>query len=182
MNKNTKQNVYSARRQMATESPKVHTVDIKSNKEVPLDCRLHKSLLIIGALTLSSNVWASKEKIAQLVPNSKVVSEEENEFEVLTPQNTAIEIEFNSEGALEEASGDAAQTGDVFTPGEGRVPLAGAVDSLKKAGKTITGEWEFDKSLASGWVYEFEGTEDGKKMEYTVNASDGKIIRERKDW
>lgn len=122
-----------------------------------------------------------KEKLPSLVPESKVLEQDGREFEVMTKQNTKMEIEFDRKGALAEASGDAATAGDVFAPGQGFISLADAVAALTAAGKTPSGDWSFDKSMAKGWIYEFEGTEEGKKMEYAVDAKSGKLVKSNRD-
>ena len=69
----------------------------------------------------------------------------------------------------------------MFVPGGQLLSLAAAVESLKKSGKTAQGDWSFEKSTLNGWVYEFEGVEDGKKMEYVIDATAGKLIKAKRD-
>ena len=55
-----------------------------------------KIIFPLMALAASSSMtWASKDKLPALIPGSKVVTEDGNEFEVMTAKNTAIEVEFN---------------------------------------------------------------------------------------
>lgn len=131
---------------------------------------------------LGESAWAQKEKISQLVPDSKIIHEDGNEFEVLTSQNTAIEIEFNKDGTLDEAEGKSAINGDVFNPGNGLVSLKDAASQLTSAGKTLTGEWSFEQNIRNEWVYEFEGRENNNKMKYISDAKTGKMTKERRDW
>lgn len=91
----------------------------------------------------------------------------------------AMEIEYDKNGKIEEAEGKILE--DKFEPGEGRLSLKDAVEALKKAGKTPTGKWEFDKSFLNGWYYEFEGFDNNQKMEYTIDAKTGKLQKEKID-
>ncbi|GEM_PF-1627388 len=122
-----------------------------------------------------------KESLTKLVPESKVVKKDGDEYEVMTPKNTIVEVEFNRDGSVDEASGDAAAVGDAFVPGNGMISLAEAIESLKKSGKTAAGDWSYKKSFTNGWVYEFEGLENGKDMEYQVSAKDGSLVKDRRD-
>lgn len=116
-----------------------------------------------------------------VVPGGTVVKHEKNDYDLETPGKTIVEVELTKDGAVDEASGDASHNGDVFVPGDGRMSLTEAVEALKKAGKTATGEWSFEKKLTGGWVYELDGTEKDQRMEYEVSAKDGKILSEKKD-
>lgn len=122
-----------------------------------------------------------KESLTKLVPESKVVKKDGDEYEVMTPKNTVVEVEFNRDGSVDEASGDSAMGGDVFVPGNGMIALGAAVESLKKSGKTGTGDWEYKKSFRNGWVYEFEGRENDKDMEYQISAKDGSLVKDSRD-
>lgn len=116
-----------------------------------------------------------------VVPGGSVVKHEKNDYDIETPGKTIVEVELTKDGAIDEASGDASHNGDVFVPGDGRISLTEAVEALKKAGKTPTGDWSFEKKLTGGWVYEFDGTDKDQRMEYEVSAKDGKILSEKKD-
>lgn len=144
--------------------------------------------IVLSALGISMSAYAEKatdakykDSLQKMIPDSKVIQQDGAEYEVMTPKQTVVEIEFNRDGSIDEASGDAAQAGDVFNPGEGMITLADAVAALSKAGKTPSGDWSYEKSLTKGWIYEFEGTENGKKMEYAVSAKDGKIVKDNRD-
>lgn len=122
-----------------------------------------------------------KESLTKLIPQSKVVKKDGDEYEVMTPKNTVVEVELNRDGTVDKASGDAAVGGDTFVPGSGMISLADAVESLKKSGKSAAGDWSYKKSFTNGWVYEFEGLENGKEMEYQVSAKDGSLVKDRRD-
>lgn len=140
---------------------------------------------IITVLTLailSSNAFSqdSSFKVENYVPGGKVSQVKEKEVKVLTPNSTIVEIEFKASGEFEEASGDAS-TRDIFVPGQGLLSLSDAVASLAKAGKKADGEWSLEHSFLKGWVYEFNGIEGVKKMEYFVDAKTGKLLESRVD-
>lgn len=143
-----------------------------------------KYLLISALFVMSAQVFSAtgsiKENALKYVKEGKVVHEKANEVKVQTKAGTVVEVEFKNDGTLEEASGKALDQ-DVFEPGNGMISLKDARDSLKKAGKTPVGEWSFENSLTKGWNYEFEGFEDGKKMDYIVDAKNGKLIESRID-
>ena len=132
--------------------------------------------LLSVAVLLNGNVFAGIASDAvKYVPGGKVVQEKAEEVKIQTPAGTIVEVEFDRAGKFEEASGDSVEN-DVFVPGEGLLSLKDAVDSLKKAGKTPVGDWSLDSSLIRGWHYEFEGFENGKKMDYVLDAKTGKLI------
>lgn len=135
------------------------------------------SYLALGFFILNSNgliAATMQEKVQKYVPQGKIIQEKNDEVKVQTPNGTIVEIEFKRNGNLEEASGDNVEK-DVFIPGEGLLSLKDAHAAMTKAGKTAQGDWSLDDSMLKGWHYEFEGVENGKNMEYTVDAKTGKI-------
>lgn len=145
---------------------------------------MFKVFAISAILLLSAPAFANKatkETAAQYVPGGTLVKEDGNEFDFKTSKNTIVEVELNSDGTVDEASGDLAHEGDVFNPGNNHLTLEAAVAALKKAGKNPTGDWSYEKSVVRGWVYEFEGNENGTKMEYVISATDGKLLKDKKD-
>ncbi|WP_413584547.1 PepSY domain-containing protein [Bdellovibrio sp. HCB274] len=145
--------------------------------------------LLLSVLMFSSmSVHAAKtddskmrESLTKIVPAGNIVKQDGHEYKLTTAKNTLMEVEFNRDGTIDEASGDAAGAGDVLVPGEGRKTLEEVIKSLSVAGKKASGDWSFKKSYMHGWVYEVEGFEEGKKMEYLVSAKDGSLIKEKKD-
>lgn len=139
----------------------------------------------ISALLISSSLAFAnknnKETALKFVPGATLAKEDGNDYDFKTSKNTIVEVELNNDGTIDEASGDLAHEGDVFNPGNNHLTLEAAVAALKKAGKTPSGDWSYEKSLLRGWVYEFEGHEKGTKMEYTVSATDGKLLTDKKD-
>ena len=133
------------------------------------------SSLVLAAATITLDPKI-QSTLTTLVPEARVVEQDGDEYELETPRNTRVEIKLDRAGVLDEASGDAAENGDVLVPGDGRMTLTDAVAALKKAGKAPTGDWSLEKSLLKGWVYEFEGRENGKEIDYKVSATDGKLL------
>jgi uncharacterized membrane protein YkoI len=132
-------------------------------------------------LVLSSGAFASvKEEALKLVPGGTVVQETFEEVKIKTPQNSIVEVEFDSSGKFEEASGDNLEK-DVLVPAEEILSLKAVVESLKKEGKNPIGEWSLEKSFIRGWHYEFEGHENGSKFDYIVDAKTGILIESRID-
>ncbi|MFP5490801.1 MAG: PepSY domain-containing protein [Bacteriovoracia bacterium] len=117
----------------------------------------------------------------KLVPGGKIKSKTSFEIKVTTAQNTEVELGIDQDGDLEEASGLSAEKGDVFEPGEKRLPLKDVVAALKKAGKTLQGEWIFEQSDDGDWLYDLEGIENKKNVDYIVNAENGKLLRTEVD-
>jgi uncharacterized membrane protein YkoI len=115
------------------------------------------------------------EQALKLVPGGTVAREKTKEVKVKTPQETIVEVEFHSDGTLDEASGDHVEK-DVFVPNEGLLSLKSAVDELVKQGKTPSGDWSLEKGFLKGWRYEFEGRENGQKYDYVVDAKTGKLL------
>lgn len=143
-----------------------------------------KRFIILSALTLlaaSFQTFASEHSHAALkmIPGGKIIQEEAREVTVLTPNQTAIEVEFKRNGKFEEASGDNLEK-DIFAP-EGLLSLQEAVALLKKEGKNPIGDWSLEESLFGNFYYEFEGIEAGKEMDYQVDAKTGKITAEIDD-
>lgn len=132
----------------------------------------------LAVLVFTSFAHASgfdKEALA-LVPGGKILSTEENEFVVQTKNNSLVEVEFNNDGSLDEASGKKARQ-DVFVPKDGLLSLAAATEAMSKAGKSIDGEWSLEKGFMKDWEYEFEGVEAEKRVEYSMNAKTGEITK-----
>src|SRR5690606_38967061 len=96
-----------------------------------------------------------------------------------TKAGTIVEVEFKRDGSFEEASGDNVEK-DEFKPESG-LSLAGAIDALKKENKTPKGSWSYEKSMLKDWHYELEGFENGKEMEYLVDAKTGKLLESKAD-
>ena len=146
---------------------------------------MFKVLAILSVFALSTSAFAAnkatKENAAKFVPGSTFVKEDGNEFDLKTAKNTIVEVELNTDGTIDEASGDLAVDGDVFTPGNSHITLEAAAAALKKAGKTPSGDWSYKKSILRGWVYEFEGHENGVKMEYVLSATNGSLLKDKKD-
>lgn len=139
---------------------------------------------LIAAILLSGSLSAladtMKEKSLKFVPGGTVVEERSEEVKVKTPAGTIVEIEFDKNSIFEEASGNSLEQ-DLFQPEAGLLSLKDAVASMTKAGKKPVGEWSFDSSLMRGWYYEFEGYEDGKKMDYVLDAKSGKLLDSKID-
>lgn len=129
-------------------------------------------LFFISASTEASD---KTDLALKLVPGGKVVEERAKEIKVLTGNNSLVEIEFKQDGSFEEASGEDVSK-DVFVPPMNLLPLSSAIAALKKEGKAPAGEWSLEQSFMKGWHYEFEGLEDGRKMDYVVDAKAGKIV------
>lgn len=142
-----------------------------------------KTFFLTAALALAWNAFAGT--IAgdplTLVPGGEIIQLGKFETKVKTPQGTIVELDWHRHGDFEEASGDAVANGDILVPGAGLLTLAAAVVEVEKAGKKPVGDWSLEKSLRFGWVYEFQGYEAGKKMEYLIDAEDGKILTQNLD-
>lgn len=137
------------------------------------------SLSLSLAACASAKVDLEKEAL-KLVPNGTVEMREGNEVKVKTAEGTRVEIEFNRDGTLDEASGDMAKK-DIFVPGNGLISLKDAVAALEKAGKTPSGDWSLDKDMMRDWEYEFEGVENGREFEYRINAKTGQLVKSKQD-
>ncbi|WP_408095812.1 PepSY domain-containing protein [Peredibacter sp. HCB2-198] len=139
-------------------------------------------VLTVGLLALSLPVFAAtvSESALKMIPGGKVVQEKEKEVKVQTKDGSIVEVEFKRNGDFEEASGHAVDK-DTFEPGQNLLSLKDAVASVKKAGKTPVGDWSLEDSMMKGWHYEFEGMENGKAMEYLVDAKTGKLRESRQD-
>lgn len=138
-------------------------------------------LLSLASLPLVGFAKADLGKEAlKLVPGGMIEIQEKDEVKVKTSQGTFIEVEFNRDGTLDEASGDLAQK-DSFVPANNLLSLNDAVRAMEKEGKKVEGEWSLDKGFLKDWEYEFEGVENGKKVEYVLNAKTGKLLDTKRD-
>jgi uncharacterized membrane protein YkoI len=140
----------------------------------------HLALSFIVLSSTGAMAATMQENALKYVPGGKIVQEKKNEIKVQTPNGTIVEIEFKRNGNLEEASGDTVDK-DIFVPGEGLLSLKDAYAAMTKAGKQPVGDWSLDDSMLKGWHYEFEGLEDGKNMDYVVDAKTGKILESKVD-
>lgn len=139
------------------------------------------SIALLGIISLSVSAKTDFGKNAlKMVPGGTVESLDRDEVTVKTAAGTIMEIEFNRDGTLDEASGDMA-TKDDFMPGNGLLTLKDAVAALEKAGKKAEGEWSIDKDFMREWEYEFEGFENNQKYEYVINAKSGELLKSKRD-
>ena len=139
--------------------------------------------LVVGAMILTASYsygMPINEKTKQLVPEGTIAQEKEREFKVRTKAGSIVEVEFERNGKFEEASGKSPDK-DVLVPGNGLITLASATDVLKKQGKVASGDWSLENSFIKGWVYEFEGFEKGKEVDYLIDAKSGKFLETRID-
>jgi hypothetical protein len=121
---------------------------------------------------LLSSAFASP-LVKELVPQGKIVSESPESIKVETVGKTQIELVFDDKGVLEEAYGKAAGKGDNFVPGQKMLPLDEIIKKL--TGKTIQGEWIFEQNANGDWVYDIEGRENDKDVDYIINAETGAV-------
>ena len=126
---------------------------------------------VLVSLLLSS-AFASP-LVKELVPQGKIVSESPESIKVETVGKTQIELVFDEKGVPEEAYGKAAGKGDNFVPGQKMLPLDEIIKKL--TGKTIQGEWIFEQNTNGDWVYDIEGRENDKDVDYIINAETGAV-------
>lgn len=115
-----------------------------------------------------------------LVPDGKVHEVGKDEIKIATANDSIVELEFSANGKLEEASGDDCHR-DILIPKNGLLTLAEANQALEKQGKEVQGEWSLEESFFQGWHYDFEGTENGKEVEFVVDAKNGKLLKIKVD-
>lgn len=137
------------------------------------------ALMLILISTISHAKSDMGKKALKYVPGGTIYSVEGDEVTIKTDTGF-IEVELNGDGSLDEASGEVAQK-DVFVPGNGLISLSEAVKALQQEGKFAEGEWSLDKDFLRDWEYEFEGIEDGRPQEYSLNAQTGKLIKSEAD-
>ncbi len=137
-------------------------------------------LILVGLLLLATSVQA-KTDYSKFVPGGKIVEQSKIDIKIKTKAGTNIEIGIDDDGEMEEASGTAAHKGDEFEPGNKLVSLKVAVDNLVKAGKTVQGEWIFEENEEGEWIYDIEGEENKKPVDYIVSAKDGKLLKTEVD-
>jgi uncharacterized membrane protein YkoI len=133
---------------------------------------------LLSLFTLSA--YAVPDLI-KLVPHSTLSSKTKTEIKLKTKAGTVIEIGIDDDGEMEEASGNLAEKGDEFEPGDKILSLKAVVDILKKEGKKLQGEWTYEENEEGDWVYDFEGIEKNKDVDYIVNATTGKILKTELD-
>lgn len=141
--------------------------------------KLYYPLILLVSFSVLADPDIKKEAI-KYVPAGTLEVAERDEAKVRTAQGTIVEIELNRDGSLDEASGELAQK-DTLTPGQGLLSLTEAVAAMKKHGKNVEGEWSLDKDFLRDWEYEFEGMENGKEHEYSLNDKTGKLIESKPD-
>lgn len=90
------------------------------------------SLIVLGSSAFAAKKDNNKETALKYVPGATVAKEDGNDYDLKTAKNTLVEIELNSDGTIDEASGDLAHEGDVFNPGGKQLSLEAAVAALKK--------------------------------------------------
>lgn len=140
------------------------------------------SILVSLEILSPSKSWSSQTvDFKKFIPEGSLVKEKNDEIKVKTSGGTIIEIEISGDGLFKEVSGDAATSGDIFIPGMSLLSLKEATDALQKMGKTPSGEWSLEKGFLSGWTYEFGGNDNGRKMEYKLDAKTGQLLKEEEE-
>lgn len=140
-----------------------------------------KSLIGLSLTILSISAFANiKDEALKFVPGGTVVEEKAEEVKVKTPTGSVVEVEFTNDGKLEEASGKSVEN-DLFVPGNNLMNLKEVVAAANKSGKKPVGEWSLENSILNSWHYEFEGYENGKKMDYVFDAKSGKMLESKTD-
>lgn len=134
-------------------------------------------ILILMILPLFAIGKATEELVKSMVPQGKIISMKKNDFIVKTPAGTQIELEFERDGSLDEASGENLTKGDLLEPGQGLINLGSAVQTVELQGHKVAGEWSLEKDSKLGWIYEFEGVRGNQEMEYTVDAKKGQLLK-----
>lgn len=142
-----------------------------------------KNIFIASLMTIlavPAFAGALKEPALKLIPEGTVVQEKTREVKVQTKAGSIVEVEFETNGEFEEASGNSLEK-DIFNPGNGLISLSEATEILKKSAKKPSGDWNLEKTMMKGWIYEFEGFENGKEVDYIVDAKNGKLLETRVD-
>ncbi|MBY0516785.1 MAG: PepSY domain-containing protein [Bacteriovoracaceae bacterium] len=134
--------------------------------------------ILFSLITLSA--YAAPD-LVKLVPQSTIAGKTKTEIKLKTKAGTIVEIGIDDEGEMEEASGSLADKGDEFEPGDKSLSLKAVVEILKKEGKKLQGEWTYEENEEGDWVYDFEGIEKNKDVDYIVNATTGKILKTELD-
>lgn len=133
-------------------------------------------------LAFSVQSFAQDLKVSALkyVPGGAVVELKKDEVKVKTPTGSIVEIEFNRNGELDEASGDAIES-DVFIPGNNYKNLSEISKMLKDQGYQLTGDWSYESSFMKSWHYEVDALKDGQSLELEVDAKTGKMTKSKID-
>ena len=86
------------------------------------------SLFIFTLTPVGASADISKNAL-EYVPNGTLVSHDDDEVKIKTPSGTIIEVEFNKEGTLREASGNSVSK-DIFVPGNKLLTLEAAAQAM----------------------------------------------------
>lgn len=114
------------------------------------------------------------------VPGGTRLAAHGDDLHFKTPAGTVVEIELDRAGNPDEASGDALISGDLLTPGEGRLDLAAIAARSKALGLAPTGDWSLE--LEHGlWVYEIEGLMGDARWSVELDATSGEELRRKRD-
>jgi hypothetical protein len=132
-------------------------------------------LLVFSAQSFAQDLKASSLKY---VPGGSVVELKKDEVKVKAPAGSVIEIEFNRNGELDEASGDAIES-DIFIPGNGYKNLSEISKTLKDQGYQFSGDWSFESSFMKSWHYEVDAIKEGQTYEVEIDAKTGKITKSK---
>ncbi|HXH76144.1 MAG TPA: PepSY domain-containing protein [Bacteriovoracaceae bacterium] len=136
-------------------------------------------LIILFTLLFQSSFGAApkvESKALTMVPKGRIVLINFREVTLKTESGTKVELEFERQGTLQEASGLNLNRGDEFEPGQGLMSLSSVAQKVTKAGHPIKGEWKLEKDDQYGWVYELAEDKDDQKVYHIVNAKTGKLI------
>lgn len=143
--------------------------------------KLKMNLFMIAVLSTSAS-FASvfTDKALKLIPEGKIQKEKKGDVDILTKNNTIVEVEFGRGGEFQEAKGGSVRL-DNFSPENGLLSLKDAHAKLESTGAIAVGEWSLDHSRKYDWHYEFAVLKDNVKYDYILDARTGKLIDSYRD-
>lgn len=129
-------------------------------------------LLFVNSIQVA---W-SQDDFTYVSPHSTILKQADTTIEIKTRNNTRIKLLLDTLGKLESAEGVNLNRGDIFTPGQGILPLSQVEERMKKLGIKIYGRWSLIKFQEYGWVYKLNVAVKGDPIFHLVNAYSGQII------
>lgn len=137
-------------------------------------------ILTLSLIATSAFAQTMHERVQQYVPGSIIVKQKNKEVKVLTKNKTIVELEFELNNSLEEASGESLAR-DSFIPDTGHLNLEQIREIIAKKNKGLEAQWSYENSFLKGWYYEVELQTKNKEIEYKIDAKTGEILSEELD-
>lgn len=145
---------------------------LKMNYHILKKLRLVFMSTLLMTLLFVSSVFATepKDQALSMVPRGKISETHGRDYIIKTKAGSKIDIEFDLEGKLKQATGKNLNMGDELEPGDGLMSLSSVARQLDQLGQKPSGHWKLEKDKHLGWIYDLNS-------QFILSAHTGKVLK-----